>query len=152
VSRFFTDKGRMVTPKICKERSGQNVFADLGLPHPEQELLKAQLTLQNYELIKQRDITQAEAAKLLSIKQPHVSLLIRNRAGSFSVKRLMDFPTARSGRTRTTISQLARRADPVYIFSFEARARRRPAFGLAEFTQLSFPRVRSSIGMAALSC
>ncbi len=30
-----------MTPEIRKERSGQNVFADLGLPHPEQELLKA---------------------------------------------------------------------------------------------------------------
>jgi len=94
VSRFFTKKGRMVAPRIREEGSNQNVFADLGLPHPERELLRAQLTLQIYELIKQRDITQAEAAKLLGIKQPHVSLLMRNRAGSFSVERLMDFLTA----------------------------------------------------------
>jgi len=73
---------------------GGNVFADLGLPRPEQELLKAQLTLQIYRLIKQRDITQTEAGKLLGIRQPHVSLLMRNRAGSFSVERLMDFLTA----------------------------------------------------------
>lgn len=76
------------------ERSSDNVFADLGLPHPEQELLKARLTLEIYKLIKQRGITQAEAGKLLGIKQPHVSLLMRNRAGSFSVERLMDFLTA----------------------------------------------------------
>ena len=48
-----------------------NVFADLGLPHPEQELLKALLT-----------------------KQPQVSLLIRNRAGSFSVGCLLELLTA----------------------------------------------------------
>jgi hypothetical protein len=28
------------------EKSSGNVFTDLGLPHPEQELLKAKLTLQ----------------------------------------------------------------------------------------------------------
>src|ERR1700687_2038545 len=73
------------------EKSSGNVLADLGLPHPEQELLKAKLTLQIYRLIKGRDLTQAEAGKILGIKQPHVSSLMRNRSGSFSVERLMDF-------------------------------------------------------------
>jgi predicted XRE-type DNA-binding protein len=76
------------------EKSSGNVFADLNLPHPEQELLKAKLTLQIYRLIKERGITQTEAGKVLGIKQPHVSLLMRNRSGSFSVERLMDFLTA----------------------------------------------------------
>ena len=76
------------------QKSSGNVFADLGLPRPEQELLKAKLTLQIYRLIKRRGITQTEAGKVLGIKQPHVSALMRNRAGSFSVERLMEFLTA----------------------------------------------------------
>ncbi len=75
-------------------RSSGNVFADLGLPHPEQELLKAKLTLQIYRLIQRRGLKQTEAGKILGIKQPHVSALMRNRAGAFSVERLMDFLTA----------------------------------------------------------
>lgn len=75
------------------EGSG-NVFADLGLAHPEREQLRAHLTLQIYRLIKQRGITQTEAAVILGIQQPHVSALMRNRAGTFSVERLMDFLTA----------------------------------------------------------
>jgi predicted XRE-type DNA-binding protein len=75
------------------EGSG-NVFADLGLPNPEQELLKARLTLQIHSIIKERGITQVEAGKLLGIRQPQVSLLIRNRSGSFSVGRLMELLTA----------------------------------------------------------
>jgi predicted XRE-type DNA-binding protein len=78
---------------IKVEKSSGNVFADLGLPHPEQELLKAKLTLQIFRLIRERDLTQAEAGKILGIKQPHVSALMRNRAGAFSVERLMDFLT-----------------------------------------------------------
>jgi len=70
------------------------VFADLGLPNADQELLKARLTLQIYRIIKQRGLTQTQAAKALGIKQPHVSLLMRNRAGTFSVGRLIDFLTA----------------------------------------------------------
>ena len=86
--------GKTAARHIRMEKSSGNVFADLGLPHPEQELLKARLTLQIYRLIKQRGITQTEAGKVLGIKQPHVSALMRNRAGSFSVERLIEFLTA----------------------------------------------------------
>ena len=75
------------------EGSG-NVFSDLGLPNADQELMKARLTLQIYRIIKERGITQTEAGKILGIPQPHVSALARNRAGNFSVGRLIDFLTA----------------------------------------------------------
>jgi predicted XRE-type DNA-binding protein len=71
-----------------------NVFADLGLAKPEQELMKARLTLQIARIIRDRGLTQSEAAKILGIQQPHVSALARNRAGNFSVGRLMEFLTA----------------------------------------------------------
>jgi predicted XRE-type DNA-binding protein len=71
-----------------------NVFADLGLPNPEQELIKARLTLRIARIIKERGLTQAEAARILGIQQPHVSALARNRAGNFSIGRLMEFLTA----------------------------------------------------------
>jgi predicted XRE-type DNA-binding protein len=71
-----------------------NVFADLGIPNPEQELLKAELTLQIYRLIQKRNLTQTEAGKILGISQPQVSALARNRAGNFSLGRLLDFLTA----------------------------------------------------------
>ena len=83
--------------RIKVEKSGGNIFADLGLPHPERELLKAKLTLEIYRLIRKRNLTQAQAGKILGIKQPHVSALMRNRAGSFSVERLMDFLTSWTG-------------------------------------------------------
>jgi predicted XRE-type DNA-binding protein len=70
-----------------------NVFADLGLRNPEQELTKARLTLQIYRIIQKSGMTQSQAAAALGIKQPHVSLLMRNRAGSFSVGRLLEFLT-----------------------------------------------------------
>jgi len=79
---------------IRSEKSSGNVFADLGLPRPEQELLKSRLTLQIYRLIKARGLKQAEAGEILGIKQPHVSALMRNRSGNFSVERLMEFLTA----------------------------------------------------------
>ena len=84
-------------------RGSGNIFADLGLPNPEQELLKAQLSLQIYRIVKQRKLTQAQAASVLGIKQPHVSALLRNRGGQFSVGRLMEFLTALGQDVRITV-------------------------------------------------
>ena len=75
------------------EKSSGNVFADLGLPNSEQELLKAKLTVQIFRLIKARGLTQAEAAALLGTTQSQVSALIRCRPVSISVGRLMVFLT-----------------------------------------------------------
>jgi predicted XRE-type DNA-binding protein len=85
------------------EGSG-NVFADLGLPHAEQELMKARLTLQIYRIIQARGLTQTEAGKILGIPQPQVSALVRNRAGNFSVGRLIDFLTALGQDVKITVT------------------------------------------------
>jgi len=77
--------------KTKAQAGSGNVFADLGLPNPEQELLKAHLTLHIYKIIKARGLTQSQAGEMLGIKQPHVSALMRNRAGNFSVGRLIEF-------------------------------------------------------------
>ena len=76
------------------ETSSGNVFADLGLRHPERESLKARLTLEIYRLIKARSLTQAQAGEILGVRQPQVSALMRGQSGTFSVERLMDFLTA----------------------------------------------------------
>jgi predicted XRE-type DNA-binding protein len=85
-------KARKTHTRVSRVTEGSgNVFADLGLPNPEQELLKAQLTLQIYTILKGSGMTQAEIAKILGVQQPQVSLLMRTRAGNFSVGRLMEF-------------------------------------------------------------
>lgn len=71
-------------------RGSGNVFADLDLPNPEQELLKAQLTHAIYEQLKRRKMTQAQAAKVLGLHQPQVSVLMRRRPGLFSVGKLLE--------------------------------------------------------------
>jgi predicted XRE-type DNA-binding protein len=91
-------------PKPDQYRNRQrDVFADVWLPRPEQELLKAKLTLEIYRILRERELKQAEAGKILGIKQPHVSLLMRNRAGTFSVERLMDFLTALGQDVKITV-------------------------------------------------
>ena len=96
-------KKNMTKRKMRVAAGSGNIFADLGLPNPEQELLKAHLTLQIYRIVKARGLTQAQAGEILGVKQPHVSALMRNRAGNFSVGRLMEFLTALGQDVRITV-------------------------------------------------
>ena len=80
--------------KIEFERSSGNVFADIGLPNPEEHLIKASLVLKIDRLMKQRGLKQVEAAKLFGVKQPDVSKMLRGEFRQFSVERLMHFLVA----------------------------------------------------------
>lgn len=71
--------------------SSGNVFADLGLPDPEQALAKAELAHKITVLIQDKGLTQARTAKLLGVDQPKVSALVRGRLSGFSLERLMRF-------------------------------------------------------------
>lgn len=71
--------------------SSGNVFADLGLPNPEEALAKAELAHKITVLIRERGLTQVETAKLLGIDQPKISALMRGRLTGFSLERLIRF-------------------------------------------------------------
>ena len=75
------------------ESSG-NVFADIGLPGPEEELTKAQLASHIRQVIKRQRLTQVAAARLMDIDQPKVSALLNGRLANFSSERLMRLLTA----------------------------------------------------------
>ena len=71
--------------------SSGNVFADLGLPNPEEALAKAELANKIIVLIREKRLTLAQAAKLLGVDQPKVSALLRGNLTGFSLERLMRF-------------------------------------------------------------
>ena len=73
------------------EASSGNVFADLGLPNPEDALAKAKLASRICQVIEERGLTQTEAAKILGLDQPKVSALVRGKLSGFSADRLFRF-------------------------------------------------------------
>ena len=75
-------------------RGSGNVFADLGFPNPEEHLAKAQLVLMIGGVIRDRRLTQHDAAALMGIDQPKVSNLLRGGFRGFSTHRLMEFLNA----------------------------------------------------------
>ncbi len=79
--------------KIDVTEGSGNVFADIGLPNPEERLAKADLAIRIALVIRARRLTQAHAARILKIDQPKVSRLLRGRLSGFSTERLMHFLT-----------------------------------------------------------
>ena len=84
----------MKTEKLKVERGSGNVFADLGRPDAETQLLKAGLVTRIDKIIRQRGLKQVEAAKLLGLSQPDISRLLRGSFREYSVERLMRLLTA----------------------------------------------------------
>jgi len=75
-------------------RGSGNIFADLGLPNPEERLLKARIALIIGEKIAQQGLSQSAAAARMGIAQPDVSKLLSGRLSGFSLERLISFVRA----------------------------------------------------------
>jgi predicted XRE-type DNA-binding protein len=84
-----------------------NIYADLGFEEPELEEAKAKLARQIGALIKERRLTQVQAAKILGIDQPKVSALLRGRLGNFSTERLMKLLTRLGQDVEITVQPTA---------------------------------------------
>ncbi len=82
-----------MTDDITVHESTGNVFADLGVQNPDEYLAKSALAAQILRIVRRRRLTQVEAAKLLGIRQPKLSELLRGRLDGFSTDRLLRFIT-----------------------------------------------------------
>jgi predicted XRE-type DNA-binding protein len=69
-------------------------FADLGLPNPEEHLIKAEFVHRIAAIIKTEGLKQAHAAGRLGIAKPDVSKMLNGHFRQFSVERLMRFLVA----------------------------------------------------------
>ncbi|MDP1730812.1 MAG: helix-turn-helix transcriptional regulator [Devosia sp.] len=65
-----------------------NVFADLGIPNPEEHRAKSRLVAKISAVIRERGLTQAEAATITGVPQPKISGLVRGQFRDFSSDRL----------------------------------------------------------------
>lgn len=79
-------------------RSSGNVFTDLGFGPEEAEHLRIRSALMSAlrKLIEDRELSQAQAAKLFGVTQPRISNLVRGRIDLFSIDTLVDM-LARAG-------------------------------------------------------
>lgn len=104
-----------MSAKETMQRGSGNVFADIGVAHPERVLARAQVMARIADVIKERDLTQQAAAALLGIPQSKVSCLMNGRLSMFSLEYLFELlnaldrdveiiikPKAKKGQRATT--------------------------------------------------
>jgi len=74
--------------EITVTRSSGNVFADLGLPDAEELLVKSRLASKISSIIEKRHLSQIQAAEILGVPQPKVSMIHNGKLRGFSLEKL----------------------------------------------------------------
>jgi len=99
----------MARKKIEVHESSGNVFADLGLDNAEELLARATLAAEITKVLRERRLTQVQAAKVLGVDQPKISVLYRGHFDRFSLERLIRFVNALRRDVRIVIEPATRR-------------------------------------------
>ena len=108
-------------------RGTGNVFADLGYPDATERQTKLRLAYALNQVLEQRKVSQAEAAKVLGVTQPKVSALRHYKLGGFSVERLMRLLNALDQDVEIVITRKPRSRPAARIRVVAAGAGERPA-------------------------
>jgi predicted XRE-type DNA-binding protein len=75
---------------IAIEKGSGNVYVDLCLTDAQEMLIKAKLASKIGELIQRQNLTQQQAARLLAMPQPKVSLLLRGKFRGISEAKMLE--------------------------------------------------------------
>ncbi|MCX5697966.1 MAG: helix-turn-helix transcriptional regulator [Candidatus Omnitrophica bacterium] len=75
-------------------RGSDNIFADIGVNHPERVQARAEVMFLISNIIKKRGLTQKQAAVILGIPQSKVSCLVNGKLSNFSMDHLFELLNA----------------------------------------------------------
>ncbi|MGE0471755.1 MAG: helix-turn-helix domain-containing protein [Nitrospira sp.] len=81
--------GTQHDPTVGIETGSRNMFADLGLKDADGLATRTALGIQVMKTIRGKGLRQKEAGKLLGLKQPDVSAIMRAQFRRFSQERLI---------------------------------------------------------------
>ncbi len=90
------------------EPSSGNVYANLGLADAQEMLVKAKLASKIGDILRRQNLTQQQAAVLLAMPQPKVSMLLRGQFRGISEAKMLEC-LARLGRDIDIVVKPARR-------------------------------------------
>jgi predicted XRE-type DNA-binding protein len=74
--------------EVIFTQGSDNPFADLGFANPDLELAKSRLVMEIGRVIEERDLSQAQAGRIIGLPQPKLSQLLSGHWKSYSVDRL----------------------------------------------------------------
>ncbi len=96
------------------KRSRDKVFHDVGFAAEDAASLRirADLMIRIRQLIERLGLTQAAAARILGVRQPRVSDLVRGKIDLFSIDTLVDMLARAGVRVRLTVQSSPRKRRP----------------------------------------
>ena len=97
-------------PRNTKNRSTENVLADLGFPDAEELTAKAILAKKINDIVAQRGLGQVDTAALLGMPQPKVSAIRNYKLRGISLERLMQALTALDQHVEIIVSPSSKSA------------------------------------------
>jgi predicted XRE-type DNA-binding protein len=98
-----------------------NIFEDLGYANPEEAQAKAELARQIHQIIKNRKLTQKQAAAIMKIDQPKVSDIIRGKLSKYTLDRLIRFLTLLGRDIEIHVRRHTKKTEPagIHVFGIE---------------------------------
>ena len=72
------------------EKGSANLFEELGLPDAAEMQVKATLAAKIGEILKQRHLTQVQAAEILGMPQPKLSNMLRGQFRGISEAKMLE--------------------------------------------------------------
>jgi predicted XRE-type DNA-binding protein len=99
------------------EVGSDNVFADLGLNEADDLYTRAALGVQILKILKERSLSQKDAAECLGVKQPEISAIMRAKFQRFSQERLIGFLNRLNQKVTIQVSR-HRKGEPFQQVTF----------------------------------
>ena len=90
-------------------KSSGNVYADIGIPNPEEHAAKANLVMRMAEIIQREGLNQTEAARRMGLTQPDVSKILKGQFRPFSLERMLMMLRKLGQDVRIEVSEPKRR-------------------------------------------
>ena len=78
-----------MTDEMELVRGTDNPFRDVGLPEPDTKLMKADLAAEIMRVLREQNITGAQAAKLTGVQQADISRIRNAQLDRFTIDRLV---------------------------------------------------------------
>lgn len=79
---------------ITITESTGNVYKDAGYRNPDDALLKSRIAMQIYYAVKERELTQQEAAEIMGTDHAKVSRILSGKLRGFTTDRLLRYLVA----------------------------------------------------------
>ena len=119
--------GRSLENTVTTVGPHDNIFAALELRAADEWLVKAELARAIERIIRDRQLTQVQAARALGVAQPDISNLYRGRLAGYSLERLYRFLTALGQDIRIVVQPKPRSREQATVRTFVRTAGRKSA-------------------------